>query len=499
VGLPRTGRGSPYGTGMTTDLLDLSARDLAAAVRDRTVSAREVLDAHFARIDAVNPTVNAVVTQARERAYEAAARADELTVAVPADRLPPLHGVPMTHKDTHATAGIRTTSGSPVFADLVPDHDDLIVARFRAAGVISTGKNNVPEFAAGSHTFNELFGATANPYALDRSAGGSSGGAAAAVASRIQPMADGSDMGGSLRNPAAFCNVAGFRPSAGLVPLAPSRNAWAWLGRSGPIARSVDDLVLAMTVLTGPDPRIPLDCPVGPDRFRALAAERAPDPGALPLAGVRIGLSPDLGLDVPVEQEILDVLTTQAGVFERLGAVVEHAAPDLRDADEVFDVTRAFDMATSLRSVLAEHRELVKPEIVWNVEKGLALTAEQLLDAALARTRLHEAVRSFFGRFDVLLTPTTQVLPFPSEQRWPRSVAGVPMRTYVEWMRSVSLISATGCPAVSVPGGFSRDGLPVGLQLVAAHGHDVELLRAARAYDLATRHAETAPALSTTS
>lgn len=479
----------------TAELLQLSARDLAAAVRARAVSAREVLEAHFARIDAVNPAVNAVVTQVREQAYEAAARADELTVVTPADELPPLHGVPMTHKDTHATAGIRTTSGSPVFAEHIPEHDELIVARFTAAGVISTGKNNVPEFAAGSHSFNELFGTTNNPWALGRSAGGSSGGAAAAIASRIQPLGDGSDLGGSLRNPAAFCNIAGFRPSAGVVPSAPTGNAWAWLGRAGPLARSVEDLALAMSVLAGPDPRIPLDCPVPRTGFRALAAEDLPDPEGRPLAGVRIGLSTDLGLGVPVEPEVVEVLVAQARVFEELGAVVEDAVPDLRDADEVFDVTRAFDMAVNLRTVVAEHRELVKPEIVWNVEKGLALTAGQLMDAVLARTRLHQAVRAFFDRWDVLLTPTSQVLPFPSEERWPRTVDGMPMQTYVEWMRSASLISATGCPAVSVPGGFSPGGLPVGLQLVAAHGRDIELLRTARAYDRSTRHADVAPRL----
>ena len=478
-----------------TDLTELSARDLATAVRTRTVSAREVLDAHFGRIDAVNPALNAVVTQVRERAYEEAARADELTAVTPAEELPPLHGVPMTHKDTHATAGIRTTSGSPVFAEHVPGHNDLIIARFQSAGVISTGKNNAPEFAAGSHTFNELFGTTNNPWALDRSAGGSSGGAAAAIAARIQPIGDGSDMGGSLRNPAAFCNVAGFRPSAGVLPVAPALNASAWLSRTGPIARSVDDLVLAMSVLAGPDPRIPLDCPVGAAGFRALAGEDPAGLGSRPLTGVRIGLSTDFGLDVPVDPEILEVLAAQARVFEQLGAVVEEAVPDLRDADMVFDTTRAFDMATTLRTVVAGHREMVKPEVIWNVEKGLALTAEQLMDAALARTRLHESVRSFFGTYDLLLTPTTQVLPFPSRERWPRTVAGVQMQTYVEWMRSATLISATGCPTVSVPGGFSPSGLPVGLQLVAAHGHDLELLRTARAYDHATRHAKVAPVL----
>lgn len=478
-----------------TDVLEFSAREIAGAIRARTVSAREVLDAHYARIDAVNPAVNAVVTQARDQAYEAAARADELTTSTPSDELPPLHGVPMTHKDTHATAGIRTTSGSPMLVDHVPDHDDLIIARFKAAGVISTGKNNVPEFAAGSHSFNELFGTTVNPYALDRTAGGSSGGAAAAIAARIQPLGDGSDMGGSLRNPAAFCNAVGFRPSAGVLPLAPTVNAWAWLARTGPIARSADDVALAMSVLTGPDPRVPLACPVPPTQFRALVDETPTGTGDRPLADVRIGLSTDFGIGVPVEAEILDILEAQARVFEELGATVEPACPDLRDADEVFDTTRAFDMATSLRDVVLKHRELVKPEIVWNVEKGLALTPEQMINGAVARTRLHEAVRTFFHRYDVLLAPTTQVLPFSSTQRWPRAVAGVPMETYIEWMRSATLVSATGCPAISVPGGFSPGGLPVGLQLVAAHGHDADLLRTARAYDHATRCADRVPEL----
>jgi len=239
---------------------DLSCAALAAAIRRRELSAREALDAHYSRIDAVNPAINAIVTQCRERAYEQAATADRLTAS--GVRLPALHGVPMTHKDTNNTNGIRTTHGSPIFREAVPDFDDLIIERFTSAGVVSTGKSNVPEFAAGSHTFNEVFGATANPYDLGRSAGGSSGGASAAIAARVQPLGDGSDMGGSLRNPAAFCNVVGYRPSLGVLPVAPSRNAYQWLARTGPIARSVEDVALAMAVLAGPDPRVPLACPV---------------------------------------------------------------------------------------------------------------------------------------------------------------------------------------------------------------------------------------------
>lgn len=472
---------------------DLSGRELARAIRRREMSAREAVQAHYGRIDAVNPAINAIVTECRDRAFEDAARADELT-ASGAD-LPPLHGVPMTHKDTHNTKGIRTTHGFPPFRDVVPDFDDLIVERLTTAGAISTGKSNVPEFAAGSHTFNELFGPTANPYDLHRSAGGSSGGAAAAIAARIQPLGDGSDMGGSLRNPAAFCNVVGFRPSLGVLPVAPARNTQQWLARTGPLARDVADIALAMSVLAGPDPRVPMPCPVNGADFSGLTATAGRDDGRPPLAGLRVGLSTDLGVGVPVEEEIVDVLHGQAKVFEDLGAEVQQACPDLGAADEVFDVTRAFDMATTLGPILAEHGQVLKPEIRWNVEKGLALTAAELINAAAARSRLHLAVQAFFSTYDVLLCPTTQVLPFPSEERYPSSVNGVPMRTYTDWMRSASLISATGCPAISVPAGFSASRLPVGLQLVSAHGKDVMLLEVAQAYEQATGHEHRAPAL----
>jgi amidase len=478
-----------------TELQDLSAVELVGALRRKEVSAREALDAHYARVDAVNPAVNAVVTQVREQAYRAAAAADERAAAAASpDDLPVLHGLPMTHKDTHLTRGIRTTHGSRAFADFVPDTDELIIERLHAAGVITTGKNNTPEFAAGSHTFNELFGTTNNPYDVTRSAGGSSGGAGAAIAARIQPLGDGSDMGGSLRNPAAFCNIVGFRPSYGLIPPVPARNPWSWLSRSGPMARTVADIALAMSALTGPDRRSPAPCPVPAEDFTALLARPVDEHGSRPLAGVRVGVSTDFGLGVPVEPEIVRVVEEQARTFAELGADVGPACPDLSEADLVFDVTRAFDMATNLGDVVAEHGDVIKPEVIWNVRKGQELTGPRMIEAALARGRLRAAVQEFFDSYDVLLTPTTQVLPFPSEERWPRTVAGVTMQTYVEWMRSVCLISATGCPAVSVPGGFV-DGLPVGLQLVAAEGRDVDLLRVAAAYEAATGFARRAPEL----
>lgn len=471
---------------MSSEINDLSARDLAAAIRRRDISAREALEAHFAQIDAVNPAINAIVTLDRDTAAAGAAAADELTAS--GAELPPLHGVPLTHKDTNSTRGLRTTQGSPVFKDRIPDYDDLIVERLKSAGVVSTGKSNVPEFGAGSHTFNEVFGTTTNPYAPALSAGGSSGGVAAAIASRIQPLGDGSDMGGSLRIPASFCNVVGFRPSAGVVPMAPSRNVHAWLGRTGPMAREVADIALAMSVIAGPDPRIPLACPAPATQFsRPLERD---------LSGVRIGWSRDFGLGIPVEKEVLRVLEAQLHVFEELGAIVEEAEPDFTDADLVFGNTRAFDFALGLGEIVEQHPDLVKPEVRWNVEKGWNLDGREWVRTALARTRLDEAVRTFFGRYDVFASPCAQLLPFDANLRYPTSVEGVEFETYLDWMRSACVISAAGIPALSVPAGFSSSGLPVGLQLAMDHGRDFELLQVGYGFEQATGFAQVRPACS---
>ena len=470
---------------MTTGISGLSARALTAAIRRREISAREALDAHFARIDEVNGQINAVVTEDRDRAAELAAAADALTVSG-AD-LPLLHGLPLTHKDTNNTKGMRTTQGSVIFRDFVPDFDDLIIARLKAAGVITTGKTNVPEFAAGSHTFNDVFGTTVNPYNTQVSAGGSSGGAAAAIAARIQPLSDGSDMGGSLRIPASFCNVVGFRPSLGVIPVAPTRNAWAWLARTGTMARDVEDIALAMAAVAGPDPAVPYLYPLKDGQFD--------EPLQRDLTGLRIGWSPDFGLGVPVEKEVLRVLESQLRIFEDLGAIVEEAAPDLRDADQVFRTTRAFDFALGLGDVVAKHLDVVKPEVRWNVDMGRALSGQDLVSAALARTRLDTSVRRFFDRFDVFASPTAQVLPFEASQRYPTSINDVEFETYLDWMRSACLISATGLSALSVPAGFSDAGLPVGLQLAMNHGRDFDLLQVAYGFEQATRHAQREPAL----
>jgi amidase len=471
---------------MVTDVLELSAVALASAIRSRKISAREALDAHLDRIEQVNPAINAIVTLDTDAAVAAATAADELT-ASGVGELPPLHGVPMTHKDTHNTKGLRTSHGSMVFADHIPDADDLVIERLKGAGVITTGKSNVPEFAAGSHTFNEVFGTTTNPYAPQLSAGGSSGGVAAAIAARIQPVGDGSDMGGSLRLPASFCNVAGLRPSAGVVPSPGSPDLWSWIGRTGAMAREVADIALVMSTITGKHRQYPMPSPVAPGRFA--------EPLERDLKGMRIAWSPDFGLGIPVEAEVRRVLEAQLAVFEDLGARVEEAAPDLRGADRVFRNVRAFNFALALGDLVREHGDLIKPEIRWNVEQGWKLSGQDCIETALARTRLEHQVQDFFERCDVFASPCAQVLPFDAAQRYPASINGVELDDYLAWMSSASLISATGLPALSVPAGFSDSGLPVGLQLTMNHGQDFELLQVGHGFERATQFARRAPAL----
>lgn len=464
------------------DLMDLTAAELVRLLAAREVSSRELTEAHLARIDERNPAINAIVTVEAEAAMAAAGRADE--AAVRGAALGTLHGLPMTHKDTHMVAGMRSTNGSPLFANHIPQDDDLIIARLRAAGVVATGKSNVPEFGAGSHTFNEVFGTTTNPYAPSLSAGGSSGGVTAAVAARIQPLGDGSDMGGSLRIPASFCNVVGFRPSLGVIPVPTPVNAWGWIVRTGPVARTVEDVALFMSAVTGPAEELQLQAPVQAADF----AWNTPDD----MRGVRVGFTRDFGLGVPVEQEVLDVFDAQLAVFESLGAIVEEASIDFREADRVFGNTRALEFAGGVGPQVERHRELVKPEVIWNVEKGWALDAREILATRAAGTRLQQAVRSYFRKYDLLIAPTSQVLPFDASLRYPRTVRGVASETYLDWMRSACLLSATGLPVIAVPAGFSS-GLPVGIQMAANHHRDPQLLRWAACYEAATNKATIPP------
>ena len=470
---------------MRDDLCLRPATELAALLRDREISARELLDAHLDRIDRLNPSVNAVVTLDADGARAAADAADATLAA--GEPVGPLHGLPVAHKDTHATGGMRTTWGSPLHADTVPLRDELVVARLAAAGAIRVGKTNVPEFAAGSHTFNPLFGATHNPYRHGLSAGGSSGGAAAALAAGFVPLAEGSDMGGSLRNPAAFCNVVGLRPTPGRVPTWPAPMAWSQLSVQGPMGRTVADVALQLSVLAGPDPRVPI----------ALADDPAGFAAELPtsLADLRVAWAPNLGGRVTVDPAITAALAPSVGVFESLGASVEEACPDLSGADDVFGTLRAWLFDASFSDLARRHPDLVKESIRWNAELGAKLTGSDLARAEQQHTRLYERMVAFFQRYDVLLAPTTQVLPFPVEVEYPTEIAGVHQDDYLAWMRSCTVISATGCPALSVPGGFTADGLPVGLQIIGAPRADRRVLEVGHAFEQATRFGERRPSL----
>ena len=468
---------------------DLCAKDavtLAGMLRRRQVSAREVIAAHIARIEALDGSVNAVVTRCFDAALAKAASADAALARGESTGL--LHGLPVAHKDLVDTAGVRTTYGSPLFAENVPSRDALVVQRMSAAGAISLGKTNAPEFGAGSHTVNPVFGATRNPFDLSRSAGGSSGGAAAALAARMICLADGSDLGGSLRNPASFCNVVGLRPSPGRVPDWPFSDVADVLGVAGPMARTVADVALLLIVLSGPDPRVPLALDAAPP-----AAEPDQIAGLLErdLRGVRVAWSADLGL--PVEPAVRETLAPARQVLADLGCEVTDAAPDLSGADFAFRTWRAFRFATNLGPLLRQHPGQIGPNVTWNIERGLELSVADLGRATLWQAALAERVSAFFDSYEVLACPVAQVVPFDVTLDWVHDIDGHPQHTYLDWMASAYQISVTGLPAISVPAGFTPDGLPVGLQLVGRRRADWALLGVAHAVEAATGHGRTVP------
>jgi amidase len=460
---------------------------IARMLRRQEVSAREVVAAHIARIEAFDRVINAIVTRTFEAALTRAAAADDALASGRAVGL--LHGLPVAHKDLAETAGVRTTYGSPLFATNVPQRDALLVQRMARAGAISLGKTNVPEFGAGSHTVNAVFGATRNPYDPGRSPGGSSGGAAAALAARLIALADGTDLGGSLRNPASFCNVVGLRPSPGRVPSWPFADVADMFSVSGPMGRTVADVALLLAVLAGPDPRVPLALDQPPPEVSDPAQIRAlldRDP-----TGIRVAWSPDLGL--PVEPEVLAVLRPARHVLAELGCNVTDAVPDLSGADEVFRTFRAFGFATFRADLLTSHPDLVGANVTWNIHRGLELSTADLSRATVLRAELAGRISAFFADVDVLACPVSQVPPFDVTLDWVHQINGQPLRTYLDWMASCYLISATGLPAVSVPAGFTTAGLPVGLQLVGRRRGDWDLLAVAHAFESATGYAARVP------
>ncbi len=463
-----------------SELCFLTARELARRIREKEVSCVEVMEAHLAQIDRVNPKVNAIVTYLPERGMEGARAADEAIAkgaTARGDAIGPLHGLPIAHKDIVPTAGIRTTWGSPIYADHVPEVDGLIVERLRAAGAITIGKTNTPEFAAGSQTFNPVFGETLNPYDTSKTCGGSSGGAAVALACGMLPIADGGDLGGSLRNPGNFNNVVGLRTSPGRVPVWPRPTGWWRLSVQGPMARTVADAAWMLSAIAGPDPRSPIALSE-PGEVFARPLERD-------FSGVRIAWSPDLG-GLPVDARVTGVLESQRHVFSELGCVVEEGQPDFSGADEVFMTWRAWNYEIAHGRELAEHRDKIKDTVIWNTEEGQKLSGPDIGRAEVLQTELYHRVREFMEDYEYLVCPVNQVPPFDVKQPYITEINGVKLETYLDWMRSCYYISVTGHPAISVPCGFTEDGLPVGIQIVGRHQADFSVLQLAHAFEQAT-------------
>lgn len=465
------------------DLAFMTAVELASKIRQRELSAVEVLQAHIEQIEAHNPTLNAIVTYLPELAMDMAKEADERQAR--GAELGLLHGLPLAHKDLFETKNIRTTFGSPVYRDYVPQSDDLIIERLKQAGCISLGKTNVPEFGAGSHTFNPVFGVTRNPYDVSKSCGGSSGGAAVALAAGMMPLADGSDMGGSLRNPASFCNVVGLRPSPGRVPQYPKMNAWATLSVDGPMARTVQDAALMLAAVAGYDPRSPIAIHEPSSTF-AQPLERD-------FAHVKIAWSPNLG-ELELEPSVVAVIEKQLPIFSDLGCHIAEAHPDFRDAYDIFQTLRAWNFELSFAERFAEFGEAqFKETIRWNAERGKELSAAQISRTELKRTELYHRVREFMDTYEYLLLPTAQVPPFPIGWEYPREINGKAMSTYIDWMMTCAYITVTGLPAISVPCGFTDEGLPIGLQIVGRPHADFAVLQLAYAFQEATRFYQQRP------
>jgi len=468
---------------MSDDITRLGALELSAAIHARRVSCVEVMQAYLARIDRLNPSLNAIVSMRDPEALLAQAR--EMDALAAAGRwMGWMHGMPQAIKDLAPTRDLPTTLGSPLYRDSRPTTDAIFVERMRAAGAILIGKTNTPEFGLGSQTYNPVHGVTRNPYNRTLCAGGSSGGAAVALAARLLPVADGSDMGGSLRNPAAFNNVFGMRPSAGLVPKYPAPELFIeQLGIEGPMARSVPDLARLLATQAGPDPRAPLSRGPDPAIFAA--------PLEAPARGLRVGWLGDFEGYLPFDDGILPLCREALGTLAGLGCEVD------ANARLGFDPARLWRMWITLRSCLVAggrwddyadpaRRAQMKPEAVWEVEQALGVSALQIYQASKERSAWHQHLLGLFARYDVLVLPTAQVFPFPVEVHWPATVGGRPVDTYHRWMEVVIGPTLAGAPAISVPVGFGPGGAPMGMQLIGAPGDDRRLLELAHAYDDAT-------------
>src|SRR5882724_11244142 len=468
------------------DLCFTSARELARLLRSGKLSAREVMAAFLQQIGRLNPKLNAIVAKLDDPQCLALADAADNQRAR-REPLGPLHGLPFAVKVTEPVVGFPFTRGSPIYRHDMPKADSLLVARLRRAGALFIGKTNVPEFAMGSHTYNRVYGTTVNPYDLTKTAGGSSGGAAAALAAGMLPLANGSDLGGSLRNPGNFNNVVGFRPSVGLIPNAPSAMPFGNLAVKGPLARTVADIAFLTSVMAGADDSDPACYPSDPVIFTK--------PLERDLKNTRIAWCPDLG-GLPLDPEVRTVLEKQREIFEKLGCIVEDAHPDLTGADESFLTLRVWRTWSALGSLLESHRAEMKPEAVSEIEAGSKVTTTALTEAMKTQANIMERMRVFQQKYEFLVCAVNQVPPFDATLDWPKEIAGVKMGHYVAWMKSAYWITTTGCPAISVPAGFTAGGLPVGIQLVGRYRADFDLLRFAHMFEQATNVGKRRPAIS---
>jgi amidase len=454
----------------------MRAVDLSNLLRAKKISAREVMQAHLKQIGRLNAKVNAIVTLVPEDTLmKQAAEADEAIAA--GKWLGPLHGLPIAVKDLHETNGIRTTFGSPLHKENVPDFDCRVVQREKNAGAIVIGKTNVPEFGLGSQTFNAVFGPTRNPYDLSKTCGGSTGGGAVAIACGMAPLADGSDMGGSLRNPPNFCNVVGLRPSPGRVSNVPAKLGWFTLSVPGPVARNVTDCAYFLSVLSGFDHHSPISIDQPGGQFAQPLGVRS-------FKGVRVAMFRDLGL--PWEPEVKRSVQAQRKIFESLGCIVEDAEPDFSEANECFMALRHWSTEFSFGDLLASHGDQLNEYIHWHVEEGRKLTGPYLSRIEAKRTALYQRLCGFKGEYEFFILPVNQVLPFDVNTHYPTEIAGVKMENYIAWMKSAYYISVTGNPAISVPCAFSTSGLPIGMQIVGRHHDDWGVLQLAFAFEQAT-------------
>jgi len=473
----------PASTGSRlNDLVMMDATTLTSVIHSRKASCVEVMTAYLDHIEAVNPKVNAIVAL-QERAGLLTQAREHDTQLARGESMGPLHGFPHAVKDLEAVQGIRTTMGSPILKNFIPTEDGLMVGRLRQAGAVFIGKTNTPEFGLGSHTYNPVYGATLNAYDQTRSAGGSSGGAAVSLALRMVPVADGSDYGGSLRNPAGWNNVLGFRASIGRIP-ADARDAWLpSMGTRGPMARNVTDLAMLLSVQAGFDARAPLSLESDGSIFQRRLEEN--------VKGKRIAWGGDFKGHTPCEPGVLEVCRTAVKTFESLGCSVEEAVPEF-DLEAVWRAVvrlRGWQQGQSLLAYYnnTSQRPLLKPEAVFEVETGLKQSAYDISAASIVRTEWYEAVRRFFARYDYLVVPTAQVFPFEVGLHWPQQIAGTKMQTYHEWMKAALIITMSGCPSLAVPAGFSEHGLPMGIQIIAPFRRDLDCLQLGYAYELATQ------------